>query len=78
MYDSYSFVLCLPIASDRYVPVYVDSKDCMTATAMLIHIVGSDCPVLQALLQHSQQVVQLGTFDTGDRHFRQNIATSPE
>ena len=43
----------------------MDSKDRMTATAVLIHVVRSDCPILQALLQHSQQVVKLGTFDTG-------------
>ena len=62
----------------KRIPVYVDGKDCMTTTAVLIHVVRPDRPILQALLQHSQQVVQLGTFDTGDRNFRQNIATSPE
>ena len=59
-------------------PVYVNCEDCMTATAVLIHVMRPNRPILQTLLQHSQQVVQLGTFDTGDRHFRQNIATSPE
>ena len=43
----------------------MDSKDRMTATAVLIHVVRPNCPILQALLQHSQQVVKLGTFDTG-------------
>ena len=62
----------------KRIPVYVDGKDCMTTTAVLIHVVRPDRPILQALLQHSQQVVQLGTFDTGDRNFRQNISASPE
>ena len=54
----------------------MDGKDCMTATAVLIHVVRPDCPILQALLQHSQQVVKLGTFNTGQKldNFRQDIS----
>ena len=61
-----------------FIPVYVDGKYGVTATAVLIHVMRPDCPILQALLQHSQQVIQLGTFDTGDRIFRQNISANPE
>ena len=54
----------------------MDSEDCMTATAMFIHVVRPNSPILQALLQHSQQVVKLGTFNTGQKldNFRQDIS----
>ena len=60
----------------KSIPVYVDSEDCMTATAMFIHVVRPNSPILQALLQHSQQVVKLGTFNTGQKldNFRQDIS----
>ena len=50
----------------------VNCKYGVTATAMLVHVVSSDRPVLQALLQHSQQVVQLSAFNAAERIAVQN------
>ena len=44
----------------------VNSKDGVTPAAVLVHVMSSDRAVLQPLLQHSQQVVQLRTFDAGE------------
>ena len=51
---------------ENLLPVNVNSKDGVTPAAVLVHVMSSDRAILQPLLQHSQQVVQLRTFDAGE------------